>query len=120
MPTISKLFVRAALIYMVLALSLGVFGLASPAVLHLFMVGWVTQIIFGVALWMFPRPKGVKKPARPTALELVCLIALNLGLLLRLVAEPYAVDYPALVVASAVLQWLAGMAFIVAIWPRVR
>jgi hypothetical protein len=26
-----------------------------PVYLHLFMIGWVTQMIFGVAYWMFPR-----------------------------------------------------------------
>ncbi|MFU8806423.1 MAG: hypothetical protein ACNA8W_21605, partial [Bradymonadaceae bacterium] len=95
-------------------------GFGSPAVLHLFMMGWVTQIIFGVALWLFPRPKGKKKPKKVTPLEWICFITLNVGLLLRFAAEPYATAYPGVLVVSAVLQWVAGMAFIVAIWPRVR
>jgi heme/copper-type cytochrome/quinol oxidase subunit 1 len=35
----------------------------TPAYFHLFLVGWVTQMIFGVIYWMFPiitrtRPRG--------------------------------------------------------------
>ena len=30
-------------------------GALSPVYFHLFMVGWVTQLIFGVVYWMFPR-----------------------------------------------------------------
>jgi hypothetical protein len=50
---------------------------------------------------------------------------LNLGLLQRAVAEPLNALRPApawgwLVALSAVLQWLAGLAFAANSWPRVK
>ena len=38
----------------------------TPVYFHLFMVGWVTQMIFGVIFWMFPivtraRPRGSER-----------------------------------------------------------
>jgi hypothetical protein len=42
----------------------------SPIFFHFFMVGWVTQMIFGVAFWMFPiinrdQPRGSHKVGWP-------------------------------------------------------
>ena len=65
MPPITRLFVRASLLYLVAALLAGVLlalrsivalpsivGGLTPVYFHLFMVGWVTQLIVGVAYWM--------------------------------------------------------------------
>lgn len=69
MPVLTRWFLKAALLYLVAALITGVVlalpaSSASPAIaaltpvyFHLLMVGWVTQMIFGVAYWMFPRRK---------------------------------------------------------------
>jgi hypothetical protein len=50
---------------------------------------------------------------------------LNIGLILRVLGEPLnalsadaAWDWP--LVASASVQWLAGMAFVLNTWPRVK
>src|SRR6476660_2692413 len=32
-----------------------VIAVLFPTLLHLLVVGWITQVIFGVAYWMFPR-----------------------------------------------------------------
>lgn len=137
MPPLTRLFVKTALAYLVLALLAGVlvtvrplaaiapyFGALSPVYFHLFMVGWVTQLIVGVAYWMFPkftkqRPRGYDGLAWAT------WWLLNGGLLLRVLAEPLQAINPqpwwgALIVAAAVLQWLGGMAFIANTWPRVK
>lgn len=76
MPSLTRWFIRLSLIYVVAALLLGVLvegriplslppGLNAlrPVYFHLFTVGWVTQLIFGVIYWMFPkasqgRPRG--------------------------------------------------------------
>jgi hypothetical protein len=54
----------------------------------------------------------------------VTFLLLNLGLLLRLIGEPRAAfvgrDAAGLLVASALAQLLAGWAFLINIWPRVR
>ena len=59
----------------------------NPAYFHLFLVGWVTQMIFGVICWMFPiitraQPQGNER------LGWFSYILLNVGLLLRVIGEP--------------------------------
>ncbi len=73
MPKLSRWFVKSALICLVLGslaggLSLGGPGLAAlaPLAWHLLAVGWATQLIFGVAFWMFPLVKPARA-ARPAA-----------------------------------------------------
>ncbi len=133
MPLVTRMFLKLALLYLVLALGAAVgLGLAgggwraalAPTWLHLFVVGWITQMIIGVALWMFPRMTR-EKPHGHAWLAWTCLVALNAGLVLRTLAEPAlllgagsGLVGPALV-TSAVLQWVGGMAFVVAIWPRI-
>lgn len=91
---------------------------------HLFVVGWITQIIFGVALWMFPSWSR-ELPRGPVWLGWSCFGALNAGLVLRGVAE-FAVaagmtsrGWAWAQTVSAVLLFAAAVAFAVAIWPRV-
>jgi hypothetical protein len=88
------------------------------------MVGWLTQLIFGVALWMFPvwskaQPRG---PELPTWL---CYGLLNAGLAVRLLAEPLNSYRPsavlgALLVIAAVLHVAAVLLFVGLAWRRVR
>ena len=93
-----------------------------PTYLHLLVLGWLTQLIFGVALWLFPK----YSPSRPRGderLSWASFLLLNLGLLLRAVAEPsHALGYPvgALLIVAALAQLLAGWAFVLNTWPRVR
>ena len=92
---------------------------------HLFFVGWLTQMIFGVAYWMFPtesreRPRGSDK------LSLATLVLLNLGILLRTVCEPLYTTHTQnrilayLLVISGIIQWFAALFFTLNIWRRVR
>lgn len=137
MPPITRVFIKAALAYFVIALLTGVLLAAAPwlpmplwiaalnpVYFHLFMVGWVTQLIAGVAYWMFPKfsrqqPRGSDRLAWST------FALLNLGLALRIIAEPANTLTPGgvwgyLLAASAVLQWLGGAAFVSNTWPRVK
>ncbi|HSE28110.1 MAG TPA: hypothetical protein VLA95_07750 [Gemmatimonadales bacterium] len=97
-------------------------GAAGPAVFHLLTVGWLTQLIFGVAHWMFPRA-GADRPRGREALMWAALLLVNAGLLLRLAAEPLAAlghaTGPALA-ASGLLQFAAAACFTANTWPRVR
>jgi cbb3-type cytochrome oxidase subunit 1 len=137
MPPITRLFIKASLLYLVAALLVGlllalrgllnllaIVGGLTPVYFHLFMVGWVTQIIAGVAYWMFPKWSR-QRPRGYDGLALATFWLLNLGLLLRVVAEPAQTvsAWPGwgwLIVAAALLQWLAGMAFVANTWPRVK
>ncbi|MFW5968096.1 MAG: hypothetical protein ACOCV2_11290, partial [Persicimonas sp.] len=64
MPTVNRIFLKLALLYFVAALACAVWMAWSggatgarllPTYLHLFTVGWITQMIIGVALWLFPK-----------------------------------------------------------------
>lgn len=137
MPFLTRLYARSALVYLVAALLAAAVhaadkvaalpalaGTLRPVYLHLFMVGWVTQLIFGVMHWMFPKSSR-EHPRGREGLIWGVYVALNLGLLLRVISEPSAAlgwpgPWGAGLAASAVLQWAAGVGFIVNTWPRVK
>lgn len=131
MPVISRAFIKSGMVFFALSLVLGVAlqieSLPLPAIIPLFwhclMLGWITQIIMGVSLWMFPNRK---KEEHFTALlpEWTAFYGLNFGLALRIIAEPfvYSTDagvFKVLLAASALLQMLAVSGYILAVWPRV-
>lgn len=133
MPKISRTFVKASFLWLTLALAAGV-GLAFsgpgwlaallPTYIHAFVVGWVTQMIIGVAIWLFPKYSR-ERPRGWDVLNWAALALLNLGLLLRVVAEPGPLLWPSkawapMLVISAVLQWLGGLAFVANVWPRIK
>lgn len=136
MPTVSRWFIKSSLICLGLALAAGIIevlpGEAAgvpaivlrPVYYHLFLVGWVTQMIIGVSIWFFPRHTR-ERPRGPAGLSWAIFVFLNFGLLLRAIFEPIAAGsrslWPgALLVLSAVFQWLAGVLYIGMIWPRVK
>ncbi|MEW6566563.1 MAG: hypothetical protein AB1449_00055 [Chloroflexota bacterium] len=86
------------------------------------MVGWVTQLILGVVFWMFPK-ESLERPRGRLWLGWATYGLLNLGLLLRVVGEPLAArpsGWGWMLVAAAVLQWLAGLAFVFNTWGRIK
>ena len=137
MPIQVRFFIRTALAYLLAAFVVGGVilvnqGLALdgriaallPVFYHLLMVGWVTQLICGVALWMFP-PLSREQPRGDERLGWFTYAALNAGLLLRAIGEPLYAWFPApwlgwTLALSAALQVLASWAFVLAIWPRVK
>jgi hypothetical protein len=135
MPTISRAFVATSFAYLVAGLGLAAWGAAhgpaggpdalAPVALHFVTVGWITQMIAGVAYWMFPR-RSRTEPPRDRALATFAYVALNLGLVLRAVAEPRALaattppSLPLALAAAAILQWAATVAIAALLWPRVR
>ncbi|HMS01168.1 MAG TPA: hypothetical protein PKE62_18120 [Anaerolineales bacterium] len=132
MPTLTRWFLKAALLYLLFALIAGIV-LALPAVripgffpayFHMLTFGWLTQLIFGVAFWMFPK-FNLAKPRGHEWLGWVTFISLNAGLVLRVIAEPINAAAPSALsgwtmVASALLQWLSGVVFAINTWTRVK
>jgi hypothetical protein len=130
MPPVTRWHVKLSLLYLVAGLGLGIVqagngggALFAPYV-HLLVVGWITQMIFGVAYWMFPR-LSKERPRGNNQLAIAACVLLNLGLVLRVLVEPLQVRHPraglgGLLAASAVAQWLAGVAFVINTWPRVK
>ena len=134
MPRLTRWFIKSGILCLVAALTLSVVmqsplvkqvplvRVVWPTYLHLLVVGWLTQLIFGVAFWLFPKHPG-GKPRGSDSLGWVTFLLLNSGLLLRLIGEPRAAlgrDAAGLLVVSALAQLLAGWAFLINIWPRVR
>jgi hypothetical protein len=137
MPLLTRWFIKASLLFFVAALLLGValaanplfdlppiFLVLGPVYFHVFLVGWVTQLIFGVVFWMFPKqslewPRGSEKLAWAT------FWLLNAGLVMRVVGEPYQALNPGgglgwLLAVSALAQWAAGLFFVFNTWGRVK
>lgn len=135
MPPLSRWFVKAGFVALAAALLLeGLLarptalwpGLPNAAIqlgaVHLLTVGWLLQLITGVAFWMFPRhpsapPRGDARPGW------AALIMLNLGLLFRLAGESWRMgfDGPIWPLALSALLQLGAVALIVLLlWPRIR
>ena len=91
---------------------------------RLLLVGWLIQLIFGVAYWMCP-PFARGQPHRRPGLAWLTPSALNAGLLVRVIVEPWHGVRPQsslgwLLVGPAVLQVAAGWTFVITIWSRIR
>lgn len=93
MQLLTRTFIKTALVYFVLALlldillSLHVSNSLFPVYIHWLVFGWLTQLVFGVVYWMFPKysnqlPRGLE------GLSWITYGALNIGLILRAIAEP--------------------------------
>lgn len=135
MPLLTRLFIKSSLVYLALALLVGVWmGVQAvsggvipglfPVYIHLFTMGWLTFLIFGVAYWMFPK----YTPAMPRGHEWLVwgtFVLANLGLISRAFAEPLNATQPGgvwgwLLVFSAAAQWLSGVLFALNAWSRVK
>ncbi|MBI3962707.1 MAG: hypothetical protein HY335_08140 [Deinococcus sp.] len=127
----SRLFIKTSLVSLFLTGLLGIVlhlgpwangNLAYallPAHVHLGTVGWLGNLVLGVAYWFFPRPKG----RYSERLALPSYLLLNTGLLLRLGVEPFQRQspFPAgpwLLLLSGTLQMLALLVFALSVWPR--
>ncbi len=136
MPPLTRWFVKTSFVYLALALIAGLLveaqaalkltspGGLFPVYIHLFVLGWLTQLIFGVVFWMFPK-YSAEKPRGREALGWWTYALLNVGLLLRVLAEPVHSIQPGLfsgwtLVVSAVIQFLAGLLFVINSWGRVK
>src|SRR5690349_12690779 len=101
MPPQTRYFIRAGMGYLLVALLLwwmtalptavplpAFVRLMVPTTLHIFVVGWLTQLVIGVAFWMFPKFTK-EEPRGNDRLAWITFVFLNIGLLLRVVAEPW-------------------------------
>lgn len=128
MSTAQVWFLRSALVWLVCTGALGVYvsfkpghaALLAPTHAHIGMVGFFLSMVMGVAFWMLPRPGGLRQPRA----ELVTLLLLQSGLLLRVVGEPWwratGAELPlALFRLSGALVLAAMLSFATAAWRRV-
>lgn len=131
MPLVSRTFIKAGMVFFVLSLTaalvIEIDIAAIPAIMplfwHMLMVGWITQIIIGVSVWMFPgrnREEGFKAQKWGW----LTFIFLNAGLVLRVISEPLvsistSEIWKTLLVFSAILQLVAGFTYFTEMWPRI-
>jgi hypothetical protein len=137
MDRLNAVMVRASFVWLVAGVIVGGLMLADqvapgdwrrwaqPTHGHMLFVGWFIQFALGIAYWLLPRRRTPERPlGYDVRLAFVGVAALNLGLLLRTIAEPAqrsGVDGDWVLVtliASAVLQVGAVIIFIAQLWPR--
>lgn len=138
MPFESRLFIKTALVCFVAALLLGGLRWAAflgfdpgwlagggPAHVHLFVFGWITEMIIGVALWLFPVVDR-DDPRGSTKLQYLAWVGITGGLAARVVAEPLSTPvggtsvWDWTLLGSAIAQCIGGLAFTIDIWPRIQ
>lgn len=139
MPRASRFFLRTGVVYLVITfvagavlLVLEAIGYPVPPVIwtehgHAGFVGWLVNTVIGVALWLLPlnRQRFPESQGRyPERLALAAFYLLNVGLVMRLLCEPWfafghSVTASVLLAIAAVLQ--VGGIVIVAwiLWQRI-
>lgn len=134
MLPIHRLFIKTALVYLLLGVLAGGWMLLARAGtvpeaperlytvhIHLLGVGFFLMMVCGVALWMFPRKSGEsREQAARDPLGWSAYLLIAIGLALRSVAELWPDLFGNRVLAVAVFLQVGGaLAFVLAIWPRV-
>ena len=123
MPLVSVWLVRAALLHLVGGFVIGALLLADRGVpfapgvwalraLHveMLLVGWMMQLVMGVAIWIFPRFALRQAPRRSAATAWLVFVFLNAGVVL--VGAGAAVS-------GRLLEVAAAGSFAVHLWRRV-
>jgi hypothetical protein len=127
-PPLTRWYIKLAMLYLIAGLVIGALppltALAGPAYVHMLVVGWITQMIFGVAYWMFPK-YSAEQPRGGDAIAIATFALLNFGLVLRVIVEPVRAWRPgllpgSLLVVAGLAQALAGIGFAISTWPRVK
>lgn len=141
MPLETRLFAKTGLVWLLATFALGAAMLAAKALgmpfppggavvhAHMGFVGWLVNLVIGIALWFLPANRAHFKETRgryPVGWVRVVFVLLNGGLLLRILAEPLfdRAYHPGLTASalliSAAMQLLAIITFVVIAWLRVR
>jgi hypothetical protein len=138
MDPLSSVMLRAALTWLLAGFVIGAAMLTdralpgqwrlwmAPSHAHMLFVGWFLQFAVGVAYWLLPRRRSTERPLGYwERAAYVAVIALNFGLVLRIIAEPAertgneSDGTLVLLIASALLQVAAALIFVTQLWPRV-
>jgi hypothetical protein len=150
MPDTAQAFVKASVVYLCLGAILGalmlisrwiplgqVAGLVRVSHVEMLVVGWLTQLILGVAWWLFPplkiglrgdAPLPVRRGQAQRGSEPLfwaTFVCLNAGVLLRAVFDPlYSLTrigpFSVLAGVSGLFLFAAAVAFVANMWGRVR
>ena len=134
MLRIHRLFIKTALVYLLLGVMAGGWMLLARAGvvpeaperlytvhIHLLGVGFFLMMVCGVAFWMFPRKSGESRDeAARDPFGWTSYFLITVGLAVRVIGELLpAVFGSGLLAVSVFLQVAGVLAFVLAIWPRV-
>lgn len=135
MPTASRWFVRAALVWLGVGFTLAGLMLANKGLplngwwwtwrlahVQMLLMGWMVQLAAGVAYWILPRLGGGSRGRE--GLAWVTFVALNSAVLLAALRDPLASAVGPTIAAllsgaAAILYVVAAAAYAALIWPRV-
>ncbi len=130
MPRITRYFIKAAMFYFAAGLLTSFLISArtllslpaalanmTPTYLHMLVVGWITQLIIGIAYWMFPKFSKAE-PRGDERVGWAVFALLNVGLALRVIGEPLNIGW--MLPLSSLMQFFAIWMFIIVVWPRVK
>jgi len=130
---LARRYIRTSLVFAAISVLLGMHMIAQrlfePKPLrwlptahgHIFLVGFVTMMIMGVAIWMFPRPKVARYSS---LLSEICYWLITVGTVVRGLGE-IAASYSTLKfwlwlsVIGGISQSIAILLFIANIWTRI-
>lgn len=129
MPRLSVWFVRAALLYLVAGLTLGLLMLWNkgepfnpliwrllPIHIEFLLLGWIVQLALGVAYWILPRWNTRRGDVRPAW---AALVLLNLGICLVVLTTWWGLA-DSLLLVGRLCEAAAAAAFAWHAWPRVK
>lgn len=134
MPKISRYFIKTGVVYLLAGVLLAIIAeipalstapLLLPVYWHMLVIGWITQVIMGVSIWMFPRKQRDRKKTDSRAAWSAYWL-LNSGLVLRLLSEPFlpltdnSTVLTTMMILSGILQVSAFIAYTAEIWPRLQ
>ena len=125
MPFLARLFVRTSFIFLIIGLFLMIlsnkFPSLFPASIHSITLGWITNMIFGVSFWMFPRVSRENLYGN-TKIVFLSFALLNAGNFTRIISEPFIYKniLKILFVLSLTLQFLGCLTFSIYIWKRIK
>ena len=137
MPLVSQIFLKTGLIWLLISMGLvavqhmiGAGWFEGPEAAlrilfyHTLTVGWITQIIIGVSIWMFPRYSRVN-PRGPDTIWWSVYILLNAGMLIRIGIEPTGVFYHStfwmlVLITGGWMKAIACLLYVTIIWQRIH
>lgn len=95
-----------------------------PVWIHMLVLGWMTQWIFAISIWMFPRSINVYRE-RENIRTWSLLVLWNTALIARVIFEVEVIQTNPVIRQvvlgiSVLLFWVGSVLYVMEIWPRVR